>query len=336
MTEQQNGGRKRRGDGPAGAPQGPRGPRRPAAPSVAGQAPGRGANRPAPSLVTNTNESTPQPDLKYRTDDIGRGFLYAPIVHAETPVPPINDGIRATTALSPRGVRQIKGAAMKAESMGLPLRTFMTFTVRPEDRKALENGEFILGREMRRVINALNEWFRRRGMPLLVFIWVAENPNNENPHVHMLTNHVVPRAEFDAFAAHVESLWGHGWVRIERVRRGESAGRYLLKAVRYTLKGNKGQSNMWGDEEDDTGQGRIIGNRYGIARAILPKYETIELYDCADAAYGLRDMQKLLGDSCEEYAPGIWLTPYGLAFEKDTDLDKVREVIDHLNRCRDD
>ena len=35
----------------------------------------------------------------------------------------------------------------------------------------------------------------------------------------------------------------------------------------------------------------MIDNRYGIARAIMPKYETLDLYECGDAAKGLRELR---------------------------------------------
>lgn len=323
----ETGGRTPDGSMPNGAPADAR---RPSATRGDG-VPGKGKNRPSPSLVSNPNESTEvRPDLKYRMDDIGRGFLYAPPAQGEPPVPPVNEGVRSTTHLSARAVRQIKGAAIKAEQMGYGLKTFMTFTVREEERAAFLAAEFILGREMRRVLNALNEWFRRRGHPLMVYVWVAENVKNSNPHVHLLTNHTVPRTEFSAFCQHVESLWRHGWVHVERVKNSSRAGSYMMKALKYTLKGQE-QSARFCEDSSESDQGLVHGNRYGVSRAILPKYETVELYDCGDMAYGVRNMQKLFGGDIEEYAPGVWLTRYGLAFEKGTDLVKMQGVLDDLH-----
>lgn len=315
-------------EGP-GEPKAPQDPRRPAS-ADGGQGPDESGST---SLVYSSNKSTGiYPDLRYRMDDVGRGFLYEPVLTDQAPPPPVNTGPRRTTHLSARAARQIKGAALKADKLGFGLRTFITFTVREEERAAFESGQFILGREMRRVINALNEWFKRRGMPLLVYVWVAENKRNKNPHVHLLTNHRVPFAAFQVFAAHVEKLWGHGFAHIETIREPKQAGRYLLKAVGYALKGQetRGQQDLLGDGGGSTDQGIVLGNRYGIARAILPKYETIELYDCGDVAEALRDMRKMFGEEVVEWAPGIWRTPYGLAFEKDDDLEKMREVIARL------
>ena len=137
-------------------------------------------------------------------------------------------------------------------------------------------------------LNALNEWLRRRDLSPLVYIWVAENVRNENPHLHLLTSYQVPRSEFGAFASHVESLWGHGFAKIERVRKPAEAGRYMMKTPAYTMKG----------AEDD--QGTVIGNRYGISREILPKYETLDVFDGAAAADGLRLMRGGMHDGIEE------------------------------------
>ncbi len=229
-------------------------------------------------------------------------------------------GQRSTDKLSRRAVRQIKGAAVKAHNLGMGLGTFMTFTVAPQYRQRFIDGELVMGREMKRVLNAFSEWLRRRGLGRLVYIWVAENKGDANPHVHLLTNYRVPRKEFDDFARHVEALWGFGWVKIEKVRKPESAGRYIMKALGYTMKG----------AEDD--QGTVIGNRYGIARAIIPRYETIDLYDCGQAADSLRLLQSEMTEEIEELAPGVWLTPYGLAFAAGTELERIGEVLDELSR----
>ncbi len=312
-------GRRRSDGGGTAAPLGaPNGPRRPQAPAGARpQRPSAGEAR--PSLVSKTKESTlDYPDLRLRYDDIGRGFLYEPMMGGYFQVPEPCTGPRQTDKLSRRAVRQIKGAAIKAYNMGTPMRTFITFTVRQQDRAAFLSGDAVLGKEIKRTLNALNEWLRRRGLPSLLYIWVAENVRNENPHVHMLTSYSVPRSEFDAFAVHLESLWGHGFAKIERVRKPEKAGRYIMKALGYTMKG----------ADDD--QGTVIGNRYGISRRILPKYELLDAFDCSRAADNLRLLQGEMTEDIEELAPGLWLTHYGLAFAAGTDLSRIEEVIEQL------
>jgi len=201
------------------------------------------------------------------------------------------------------------------------LRTFVTFTVRLEDRGAFLSGARVLGKEMKRTINALNEWLRRRGLGLLVYVWAAENVRDENPHVHMLTSYRVPRSEFDAFARHLEALWGWGFAKIERVKKPESAGRYLMKALGYTMKGSTHD------------QGSVVGNRYGIAREIMPKYETLDVFECPRAADALRMLQAEMTEGIEELAPGLWLTHFGLSFAAGTGLDLVADVIDRLGEA---
>ncbi len=306
----------------SGAPKGaPGGPRRPAG-SAGVEAPGRGENRPAPSLVLQSKESTQSyPDLRVRTDDVGRAFLYRPLIGDAFTAPDPVRGPRRTERLTPRAVRQMKGAAIKAHNLGRPLRTFVTFTVRAESRPAFLTGELVLGREVKRTLNALNEWLRRRDRGSIVYIWAAENKNGYNPHVHMLTDYRVPRSQFEAFATHLEALWGHGFAHIERVRKPESAGRYLLKALGYTMKG--------ADED----QGTVIGNRYGISREILPRYDTVDLYDCADAAQELGRLQGDMTEEIVELGEGLWLTRHGLAFRAGSDLSRVGQVIDKLGEA---
>lgn len=300
---------------PTGAPEGPRRPG--AQDATRPQRPSAGEAR--PSLVSKTKESTLDfPDLRLRYDDVGRGFLYEPMMGGYFTVPDPCTGQRQTDRLSRRAVRQIKGAAIKAHNMGTPMRTFITFTVRQQDRAAFLSGDVVLGKEIKRTLNALNEWLRRRGRSSLLYIWVAENVRNENPHVHMLTSYSVLRSDFDAFAAHLESLWGYGFAKIERVKKPERAGRYIMKALGYTMKG----------ADDD--QGTVIGNRYGISRKILPKYELLDAFDCSRAADNLRLLQGEMTEDIEELAPGLWMTKYGLSFEAGTDLSLIEEVIDQL------
>ena len=318
---------KRKGDAgpgasPVGKPKGsPRGPRRPDSAKGQESAPGQGENRPAPSLVNSSTLSTHNgPDLKARVDDIGRVFLYAPPMMMTPPTPPPGGPVRETRTLSRRAVRQIKGAAIKADMLGHGFKAFWTFTVAQEHRELFLAGERVLGSEVRRVLNALNQWFRRRGKPGLVYVWVAENIRNENPHVHLLTSHIVPRSEFDALAEHVEGLWGFGWVKVERVRNPKQAGRYMMKALAYSLKAS---------EHD---QGRVIGSRYGISRSITPRYETVELWDCAEARYELRRMQTTVCNGVVELGDGVWLTSHGVALSAGSGFDGLGHFIKRLER----
>lgn len=193
----------------------------------------------------------------------------------------------------------------------------MTFTVRPEDRVEVADGTMILGTEVRRVLNALAESLRRRGREDHGYAWVAENPGDSNPHVHLLSSMSVPRADFLRFAEQVEGLWGHGWVKIERLREPLTAGHYILKAARYFSKGT------------DSDQGCVYGNRYGISRNIRPVYQMRSLGASAEAAAGLRAMQVELGDEGEGIGR-LWLTRYGLSFPAGTTDEQIEDTLEAL------
>lgn len=98
----------------------------------------------------------------------------------------------------------------------------------------------------------------------LDYLWVAENPDRideetgeylgENPHIHLLMRWRVPYKHFDAWAARLEKLWGHGFAHLEKIKDPQKAGSYVAKAAGYL---SKAQGK--GD------QGEIRGNRYGIS-----------------------------------------------------------------------
>lgn len=237
-----------------------------------------------------------------RFDDVGRFFLYRP-TPGDPAAPPEMWGPRSTDHLTRRAARKIKGAALKAHDLGLGMRTFVTFTCGPEDRERVARGKLVLGREMKRTLNAMQQRFRREGYSDFAYIWVAENPGDDNPHVHLLTNHRVPRSDFLTFAQWVESLWGHGFAHMESIQRPECAGRYILKAVGYAAKG------------DDGSQGTVRGNRYGISRNIMIKETTADIEDCESAAQTLGGLMGSLPSGSDiEPLGSCYLTRYGLAF----------------------
>jgi len=246
--------------------------------------------------------------------------LYRPVLTRYSQLEP-QYGPRSTWRLTPRAARKIKGAAIKAHESGYSLVTFMTFTCAPEDRERIAGGGLVLGHEMRRTLNAVQQRFRRRGQAAFAYIWVAENPGDENPHVHLLTNLRVPRREFAELAAWIESLWGHGWVKIERIRKPESAGRYILKAVGYTIKGEEGT------------QGTVRGNRYGISRNIMVTEDTFDLdgkYEAASEVLVALTGTLPEGSDVERIAEGLYLTRFGLAFGAGTELHKIGDLLELL------
>jgi len=259
------------------------------------------------------------PSLRLRYDDVGRGFLYRPLLAEPFPPEPTY-GPRSTNHLTMKAARKIKGAAIKADALGLGLATFMTFTLAPEDRERIAAGALVLGHEMRRTLNAMQQRFRREGFGDFAYIWVAENPKDENPHVHLLTNYRVKRGAFEDFAGWVELLWGHGWVKIEKIRQPKAAGTYILKAVGYVGKGTEGT------------QGWVRGNRYGISRNIAVVEEVIDLFDCEGAADALWCLCGSLadGEGVQQLADGLYVTRFGLSFGQGTGVDRMRGLVRQL------
>jgi len=147
----------------------------------------------------------------------------------------------------------------------------------------------------------------------LNYIWVIENPKvkkvihtkhgasfreNDNPHIHVLTDWTVKRRQFLGWAGRIEKLWGKGFANIRKIKKPASAAAYMAKAAGYIAKG-----------ADDCGQGVVRGNRYNIsksARAPLPK--TLGLY-------ALQDLAKLIkkGNDLgrEKWPKGFYFHQYG-------------------------
>lgn len=104
----------------------------------------------------------------------------------------------------------------------------------------------------------------------LLYCWVAEAPDNEqgeqNPHIHIMLRWSVKYSLFAAWAKRIESLWGKGFAHLEKIKDGDAAASYMMKAAGYLCKAQG---------KDD--QGEIRGNRYGMSKAArAPDWETIE------------------------------------------------------------
>lgn len=126
------------------------------------------------------------------------------------------------------------------------------------------------------------------------YIWVAECPANEdgepNPHVHILLRWSVPESLFSAWAKRLEKLWGHGFAKLERIRKPKAAGSYIIKAVGYAAKGGNAD------------QGLIKGNRYNIAKCSrAPAWETIASFE----ADNMTAIIKELGYKLEQWKKPI-------------------------------
>lgn len=126
------------------------------------------------------------------------------------------------------------------------------------------------------------------------YIWVAECPENEdgepNPHIHVLLRWSVPHHLFSAWAKRLEKIWGHGFANLERIRKPEAAGSYIIKAVGYAAKG------------DDASQGLIKGNRYGVAKCSrAPDWKCLASFD----ADNMTAIIKELGYKLEQWKKPI-------------------------------
>ena len=208
--------------------------------------------------------------------------------------PPEQGGDRVTNTLSQRGAKNIleSGAYVSAVRGGFT--TFLTLTFAPDARQRIVNGDSTIGAEVARFFDAAQKMYQRgwdaapfitdtrngfdcisndfekvpAATDKLDYIWVAEAPKNDagevNPHCHILMRWSVEPHLFRAWANRIENIWGHGFAKLERIRSHKAAGDYLLKALGYLTKGEKGE------------QGEIRGNRYNISKpARAPGWECI-------------------------------------------------------------
>ncbi|MBD1572060.1 hypothetical protein HC725_02045 [Vibrio sp. S17_S38] len=115
------------------------------------------------------------------------------------------------------------------------------------------------------------------------YIWVAESPANEdgepNPHVHLLLNWTVEPELFSAWSQRLESVWGHGFANIQRIKQPKAAGTYIIKAVGYAAKG------------DNLEQGLIKGNRYSIARCSrAPDWQCLTTFEADNITAVIKEL----------------------------------------------
>jgi len=215
----------------------------------------------------------------------------------DRPPPPDNSGSRITTELSKRGAKTIRGAVYLADKNHGGMSTFATATFNTEARERLASGETTIGAEVKRFIDAWRSRYRKRGKAPPVFIWVAENPNNSNPHVHILTNDKIEYRHFRMWARGLERLWKNGTVHLEKMKYPKAAGRYLMKSIGYLAKGTNGS------------QGSIVGQRYGVSRNLKPK----EFIDYIHAGVeGIIAYRKMITESSGEKFNGIYVHEYGI------------------------
>ncbi|ORT52649.1 hypothetical protein ST37_01785 (plasmid) [Vibrio sp. qd031] len=217
---------------------------------------------------------------------------------APSDAPEINVGERYTESLTTRAVKKIfESGAYVAECQG-GFTTFLTLTFTTEQRERLFGGEMTIGSEVSRFLDGAKKMYQRGwvaevGNKDLItdtvmesvpakesdfhYLWVAECPANvdgePNPHVHLLLNWQVEPKHFQSWSQRLENLWGHGFAKLERIRHGQGAAKYLLKAVGYAAKGKNAD------------QGLIKGNRYNIARCSrAPSWEVLASFEVDNMA----------------------------------------------------
>jgi len=236
--------------------------------------------------------------LKVKHNSAGEVSITLPSnPNLDRPPPPDNSGSRITTSLSRRGAKTIRGAVYLADKEHGGMGTFITATFDLKARERLASSETTMGGEIRHFLDAWRSRYRKKGKKPPLFIWVAENPNNSNPHVHILTNDAVAYRHFRMWARGLEKLWGNGMVHLEKIKYSPAAARYLLKAIGYLAKGADGT------------QGEVIGQRYGISREIVPR----EYIDYIHAGTeGIIAYRKMLTESYGQKFNAIYVHEYGI------------------------
>ncbi|EIJ0948389.1 hypothetical protein N5280_004033 [Vibrio vulnificus] len=231
------------------------------------------------------------------------GLLYSPVGFKQ------NFGVCVSEVAGPYSafewykgkIRNIKAMNESGEIAG----PYTPIFAKPEKVWEVVNMHTTIGAEVSRFINGLKK-MRKRGFPAYVterdsesgrlfcpvpavkasvlpdnsdfhYLWVAECPANEdgepNPHVHLLMDWEMPQALFSAWAGKIESLWGNGFAHVERIKKPEAAGTYIIKAVGYAAKG------------ENANQGLIRGNRYNMAACSrAPKWETLLSFEADNMA----------------------------------------------------
>jgi hypothetical protein len=218
--------------------------------------------------------------------------------------PPVNDGPRESVKLS-TGVTE--SCYYMAKSRG-GYKTSVTGTFREDVRERISSRQTTVQKEVSRTMDALQKMYQRgwttsTGVNIegsekpLSYCWVVEIPlnedGNENPHVHMMMDWRVPKSLFKEWSSRIESIWGNGYFKLEKIKDPLCAGTYMAKAANYISKSNK---------QDD--QGTVRGNRYGISKdARAPGWFTV-----SEVELGI--MGRLISevnDRCKEKYENIYL-----------------------------
>lgn len=211
--------------------------------------------------------------------------------------PPQQSGDRETSQLSQKGASKILDSGAYVAAVRGGFTTFLTLTFDSEARERIVSQESTIGKEVSRFFDAISKTYLRgwqcAGEVLrhkngfdcigasekvaptgdaLDYLWVAEMPDNKdgepNPHCHVLLRWAVEPHLFHDWAVKIESLWGLGFAKLERIRSADAASGYLLKALGYVVKGESKE------------QGQFKGNRYNISKAArAPAWECLAEFE---------------------------------------------------------
>ena len=201
--------------------------------------------------------------------------------------PPQQSGDRETSELSQKGASKILDSGAYVSAVRGGFTTFLTLTFDAEARQRIINQESTIGKEVSRFFDAISKTYQRgwqftnddneiitvpAANDSLDYVWVAEMPENKkgepNPHCHVLLRWGVEQEIFKPWAQRIESLWGLGFAKLERIKNANAASGYLLKALGYMVKG----------ESQD--QGQFKGNRYNISKAArAPAWECLAEFE---------------------------------------------------------
>lgn len=249
------------------------------------------------------------PSVATRSDGgLVADFIYAIPRHRRTPPPP-ESRKGYSSALSPKAARTIQAASELAYRRGAPFRAMWVFSVTDEHlpdflpadgydgagkpRKTLSG-------ELRRFFNAFRKYCRDHGLGYFDYAWAAESESSGarvyHPHAHCLITLTVARSAFADLCETVERVWGLGSVNITFLRVPRNAARYVLKGVRYSVKGTDGT------------QGRVWGYRSGVSSQLRHKEQRIPHSRSVDAAMGLVEVANAL----RERGLPVMRTAYGV------------------------
>ncbi len=235
--------------------------------------------------------------------------------------PDVGGSKRESWMLTDRGARKIAESCEYVSKKYGGYTTFLTLTFSKEKRDLITDKKLSVQAEASRFFDGLQKiyqrgvWASEMGSESLLYCWVVENPSGvfddstgeckDNPHLHVLLRWSVAFTEFEKWADRIETLWGHGYAHLEKIKDHEAAGAYMAKAVGYFCKA-----------QGDDSQGLIHGNRYGISSAArAPLWVTLE-------ERSLHSMGLLIADVADHITK-----KHGDKFRRRRELLEERETI---------